>query len=83
LINHKKLSHPGKWPPGKRLSGKVTIRESSFRETSYPGKMTIRETTFREKNHPGKVTIRETTVNRCRVVYQADQLSPVVILVNF
>ena len=35
-------SHPGKWPPGKRLSGKVTIRESSFREK-----------TIRESNHPG------------------------------
>jgi len=30
-INHKKLSYPGKWPPGKRLSGKVTIRVSSLK----------------------------------------------------
>jgi len=30
----------------------------------HPGKMTTRETSFREKNHPGKVTIRETTVYR-------------------
>jgi len=25
-------SHPGKWPPRKQLSGKATIRESSFQE---------------------------------------------------
>jgi len=45
-------------------SGKMTTRETSFRECDHPGivfpgnvlsgKMTIRETTFREKNHPGK-----------------------------
>ena len=50
--------------PGNVSSGKMTTRETSFRESDYPGivfpgnvlsgKMTTRETTFREKNHPGK-----------------------------
>jgi len=72
-------SHPGKWPPGKRLSGKVTIRESSFRETSYPGKWPpgkrlsgkrlSGKKTIRESNHPGNdriplVTGRYTVVSR-------------------
>jgi len=31
-------SHPGKWQPGKRLSGKRPIRETTFREKNHPGK---------------------------------------------
>jgi len=56
--------------PSNLPSGKMTIRETSFRESDHPGivfpgnvlsgKKTIRETSFREKSfresdHPGKL----------------------------
>jgi len=59
-------------PFGNNFSGKVMIRESSFRESDDPGIIFPVNVSYREKSPgnvfpgkrpPGKVTIRETTVN--------------------